>query len=349
MVAKLIRSIIKKIVLNFRFLTKLFNSSFIIYLAFLMYKRVQLLRKKATKKLVYKSTKENVTIINSMEPLDFIPSFFIPTYLTQAGYHEYKPVQKTYFTREYVTNPNDGGVISLDWLINFNRTTSHKEKLMIIIHGLTGGSESLYIRDIADGFKNSYSVVTIHARGINDTPLVSPFIYNAGSTNDVKIAIEYIRKKHDFKYAFLMGISMGANISYKLLANDHSFDDFFIGYVSVSNFFNQLAAVVKNTGTITDYFLHKLRISYLIKNRDILLANKELDIDNVINNTKNIQHMDGILATKMFSYKSVEDYYRKTECGPDIDKIKNVKTLILVAKDDPIVMLFNEDYQKSKH
>lgn len=344
----LLKEFIKKLIFNFKFLTRLFNSSFIIYLLYLIYKRVQVLRKKATKKVVFKPTKENINLISCMEPLDFIPSFFFPSYLTQAGYHEYKQPQKSYFNREYIYNSNDGGLISIDWFNNPVSSDTHKKKLLIIIHGLTGGSESLYIRDIADGFYASYTVATIHARGINDTPLITPYIYTAGSTDDVRIAINHIRKNYKYKYAFLMGISMGANISYKLLANDRSFDDYLLGYISISNFFNQLASVVKNTGSITDYFLHKLRVNYCVKHRDILAANKDLDIDDVIN-SKSLKAMDVPIATKMFNFKSVEDYYRSTESGPDIDKLVNIKTLILVAKDDPIVLLFSEDYQKSKY
>lgn len=341
MVFKLIKYLIKKLIFNLKFLPKLLNSGFLIYLSYLIYKRIELLRKKAVTKTVFKNTYENRVILNQLEPIDFIPSFFIPSYLTQAGFHEYKSVQKTFFKREYILT-KDKGLTSLDWV-----SGNKKDNLLIIVHGMTGGSESLYIRDISEGFSNNYSVVTIHARGINDTPLITPFVYCAASTEDVANALRHLRKNYSFKHVFLMGISMGANITYKLLANNYEFNDYLTGFINISNFFHQLTSVQKNKDTLTDYFLVKLQKGYLHKYVDILKFNKDIDYDFLINKATRLEQLIGTIGVKMFKYESEEDYYRKTESGPDIDKIK-IKTLILVAKDDPIVMLYNEDYSKSK-
>eukprot|EP00340_Litonotus_pictus_P004662 CAMPEP_0170527336 /NCGR_PEP_ID=MMETSP0209-20121228/12835_1 /TAXON_ID=665100 ORGANISM="Litonotus pictus, Strain P1" /NCGR_SAMPLE_ID=MMETSP0209 /ASSEMBLY_ACC=CAM_ASM_000301 /LENGTH=142 /DNA_ID=CAMNT_0010817817 /DNA_START=780 /DNA_END=1205 /DNA_ORIENTATION=- len=59
-----------------------------------------------------------------------------------------------------------------------------------------------------------------------------------------------------------------------------------------------------------------------------------------------MKQFDKNLTCKIFGYKTLTEYFRKTESGPDLDKLKGIKTLILVAKDDPIVCLLDEDYIK---
>lgn len=328
------------------FLKKIINSTFLTMLIYLIIKRIQIYRKKAHKRLVFKPTAENKTIVNALEPLDYIPAFFLPTFLSQGLYDELIPSKFVKFKREYIVNPSDNGLISLDWAVPKERVTK-SNKLLILIHGLSGGSESVYIRDIAYSFVSTYSVVVIHARGINDTPLHVPILYHAGFTTDIKFALNYIKNSFSFEYVFMIGISMGANLSYKFLANDRSFDNYITGYMNLSNFFNQLAAVIKNYKSLVDFVLLKGKKGYLTSHKDMILSNKNIDVEKALNSTS-VRNFDSETLVKMHGFEDFADYYSKTESGPDIDKLKNIKTMILVAKDDPIVHLFPKDINKSK-
>ena len=113
---QLLQYLIKLSSKNLRYLTIILNGTSVLLIIFLFMKRVEVLRKKAMKKLTFKETTENISIVKYMEPLDFIPAFFIPTYLTQAGFHEMKNIQTTFFKREYLINNEDNGLISLDWV-----------------------------------------------------------------------------------------------------------------------------------------------------------------------------------------------------------------------------------------
>ena len=336
-------SLIEKIISNFAFLKKILSSTFLTWIVFLLMKRIQVLKKKDLKELIYKKTQTNNSIIMALEPLDYVPAFFIPTYLTQALYHEFSTPLNIFFKREYLYNPIDKGVISLDWTISHNRNIMHNDKVMIIVHGLSGGSDTPYIRDIVNGFMVNFSVVVIHARGINDTPLHTPTLYHAGFTEDIKIALNHIKENFNYKYRFLLGISMGANITYKLLANDRSFDQYLTGFINISNFFHQVAAMIVNQGSLTDFFLLQSKKGYLIKHKDMIKANLKVDVEKALCTT-HLRDFDEETLTKMHGFVDTEDYYSKTESGPDIDKLKNIKTLILIAKDDPIVFLFPRDF-----
>lgn len=345
MVLELLKLLLKKFIDNFSVLKRIFSSTFLTMLIFLIMKRIQIIKTKERKQLYFKKTIENLTIINSMEPLDYVPAFFIPTFLTQAAYLELSKPLSVYFKREYLMIPFDSGLISLDWAVPHCRNINHSERLLIIIHGTSGGSETPYIRDIVQGYLHNYSVVVIHARGINDTPLFNPKLYHAGLVEDIRVAIDSIRKGHKFKYVFLMGLSMGANIAYKFLANERGFDNYIDGHLNISNFFHSIEALLMNSGSITEKMLLLSKKGYMSKHLNMLKANKDIDIEKALE-CVTIRDFDNETVTKMFGYYDCEEYYKNTASGSDLEKLKNIKTLILIAKDDPIVFLFPRDYNK---
>ena len=76
-----------------------------------------------------------------------------------------KSVENIEYTRELLTFP-DGGLCSLDWV------DKNSKKILVIIPGLTGGSEAVYIKHITlEGTNKGYDVVVINGRGISGTPL----------------------------------------------------------------------------------------------------------------------------------------------------------------------------------
>src|SRR5689334_5238890 len=89
-------------------------------------------------KMLYKNTTKNEHIIEKLHPLDFKPTFWLPEFYTQILYNELKKKPEIKYRREYLTN-DDGGILSLDWVVKENDSYS---KLLVILHGLTGGSNT---------------------------------------------------------------------------------------------------------------------------------------------------------------------------------------------------------------
>lgn len=341
-------AVLKSILVKIKILTKILNHTFFSFIAFFIYKRIQVLRKKTMKTIYMKKSVENISLINSMEPLDYVPSFFTPTYISQALYLEYSSSLKLEFKREYLINPEDNGLISIDWCISsLKGNRAAFDKLLIIVHGLAGGSEQNYVRDIIEEFRHKFQVLVIHNRGINDTPLSTPKFYHAGFVSDLKHTVEYLKLNFKFKFRFLLGVSIGANITYKFLANDRSYDNYFTGFINISNFFNQLAAMVRNANTITDYFLLQSKKGYLRKHEAIMSADKTISVKAALNSVR-VRDFDNEILVRPNGFSDSEEYYTVTQSGSDIGKLINIRTLILVAKDDPIVFLYDRDYITSK-
>jgi predicted alpha/beta-fold hydrolase len=251
-------------------------------------------------------TEHNKKLMNSLLPIDYKTTPYLPSCLLQMVYNELKSKPEIKFKREYV-KAHDGGIFSFDWVVNdmnkdinsdttnesnqFNlpstidesddnpnkikfNTNSHNspDKLLVILHGLTGGSESTYIREIIEEFKqdSSFKIVAVNYRGISESPLLAPFIYHAGYTEDLHTAMKHLKNNYPSMRCYAIGTSMGANIFTKFLGTNHDFDDYIKGFISVSNPFNCVEVEKKNRGGVLDMFIIRRQVRYVEKHKEML-------------------------------------------------------------------------------
>ncbi len=134
----------------------------------------------------------------------------------------------------------DGGQIAIDWAGSHHCPDGATQgKVLIIAHGLTGGSEMPYIKNIVGPFVEAgYRVGVIHARGLNKTPLLTPVCHYQVLFSDFEHGMEHIFSKfsEDVHFAGL-GTSFGAGTMVKY-AGIKKEECKLRGIVSVSNPYN---------------------------------------------------------------------------------------------------------------
>jgi predicted alpha/beta-fold hydrolase len=82
---------------------------------------------------------------------------------------------------------------------------------MFIIHGLTGATETDYVRSLVRyAQKHGYRVAVMCQRGINQ-PLTTPVPWNGGPLDDVESAINHVKTKFPDAPIVAVGLSMGGN------------------------------------------------------------------------------------------------------------------------------------------
>ena len=111
--------------------------------------------------LIFSNTKLNNYLTKSILPIDYTPTIYMPICILQMIYNESTGSKSVKYHRQYVAT-DDLGVVSLDWVETEStkgdplkyQNLEKDEKLFVIMHGLTGGSDTPYIMDIVHTFEN---------------------------------------------------------------------------------------------------------------------------------------------------------------------------------------------------
>ncbi len=283
----------------------------------------------------------NKHLIQSILPIDYKPTIYLTHCFSQMIYNENQEKKKVNYKRQYVAT-DDLGVISLDWVITKNTKSDplkyenleNDDKLIVIMHGLTGGSESNYIRDIVSKLSeiDKTKVVVVNYRGVSNSPLLTPFTYHIGYYRDLVTALEFIIERYPNLRCYALGTSMGANLFCKLLANHHEYDSYIKGFVNISNPFNALEIEKRNRNGILDYFLAKYKITYMLQHKHALEDFFDYDL---IKSIKNYRDYDINFTCKNFGFDTVEDYYHKSSCFYELKDIK-IPSIFFNAKNDKL-------------
>ena len=205
--------------------------------------------------------------------------------------------------------------------------------VIYLFHGLTGSSNSIYIRRIAK-FANEkgHHVYLFNHRASGKGVGLAKKPYHSGRAEDLSALIQYGRKKHPKHLHIGIGFSLSGNAILLLAAkirakvlpdivisvnppidNSFSVDQLNKGFNKIYNF----------------YFLNQA---------------KKLSKKNGINpkkhfpNVRNIREFDETFTAPRSGFKSAEHYYQICSAKRYLSKI-NIPTLILTSKDDPFVSI----------
>lgn len=232
------------------------------------------------------------------------------------------------YEREKVTLP-DGDFILVDKLV------THKERAVILFHGLEGHSRSSYNNTCANYFlANDYSVYAWNNRSCGGEMNVKPQLYHHGSVDDVAFIVDYVIKQ-GFKEIYLMGFSLGGAqilnflgqkpVHYKVKAA-----------VAISTPINLKSSADKLEKGFSRVYLN--RFMKRIKNKVLQKAQEYpglIDYEKV-NRIKNFDDLAEHFLMPVHGYKSPQDFYGQASPLNHLGYIRT-PVLILNAWDDPII------------
>lgn len=139
---------------------------------------------------------------------DYKPPILLKNSHLQSIYHKYfRPAIRLDYQRERMTL-SDGDFVDLDWL------KSNHKKLVLLLHGLEGGSESHYIKGMAKILKkNGYDVLAMNFRGCSGEPNLKFRAYHSGDWQDVDEVIKQVVKNNKYQAISIVGFSLGGNVA----------------------------------------------------------------------------------------------------------------------------------------
>ena len=246
------------------------------------------------------------------------------------------------------------GVVSVDWLElgEGRKATKDEEKKMktreesseppivILVPGLTGSSESGYIRRTASIFHESgFRVACYNPRGRGGNPLISPFLYSVGYTEDLRRVVAHIRSTNpEAPFMFAVGYSLGSNYLAKYVAEEGA-ECPLSGGVCLGGVVDCLTTsnALESTffGRIADSLLVRLVKPLAMDNANILREAPHWYDYEALAKARTMAQFDGAMISKSFGFSSASDYYRWSSSGLVLHQVR-IPMMFIFAENDPI-------------
>lgn len=232
--------------------------------------------------------------------------------------------------RERIGTP-DGDFLDLDW----NRDHC-SESLVVITHGLEGGSDDASVQGTAGAFHRAgWNTLAWNLRGCSGEPSRLLRTYHSGAWEDLHCVIDHVAGS--YRRIALVGFSIGGNMTLKYLG-DHgtSINPRISGAAafSVPCDLASSARVMESPGNriYMRHFLRNLRR----KIREKAAAFPASVSTGGLGRIRTFREFDGTYTAPLNGFLSAEDYWTKASSKPSLGGI-TVPTLLVNALNDPFL------------
>jgi predicted alpha/beta-fold hydrolase len=204
-------------------------------------------------------------------------------------------------------------------------------RLVIVLHGIAGCSESSYSRRVAAAATAAgVSCLRLNMRGADRT---GEDFFHAGLTSDLHAALASFAAE-EFHTLYAMGFSLGGHVA--LRAGTQPTDPRLASVAAV--------CAPLDLGTCADAFDRPLSWPYrrrilgeLSKMVARVAERREIPVPaERVARARSIREFDGLIVAPRFGFADAEDYYRRMSVGPVLADLK-VPALLVTAVSDPLV------------
>jgi predicted alpha/beta-fold hydrolase len=217
--------------------------------------------------------------------------------------------------------------------------------LIILLHGLTGSSQSGYIKGLqfellTQGFRSA----ALNFRGCSGEYNRLARCYHSGETEDIHFLYQILRQREPGTPFAVVGFSLGGNVLLKWLGEQGNKLCLFAAVaVSVPLVLSSCASKLDNgfSKIYRDHLLRELKYYVLAKRQhleklgQIHEANKLKSLGDLSGITSFWQYDDRIVA-RLHGFQNVHDYYQRSSSRQFLKSIA-LPTLLIQASDDPFM------------
>nr|XP_054757029.1 phospholipase ABHD3-like isoform X1 [Lytechinus pictus] len=256
------------------------------------------------------------------------------THLQTVGHVAFQPfVGKHNYRSEKLSTP-DGGEIVLHWLEK-QLADDATEPIVILIPGLTGDSQSIYVKHMVDDVLSvGCRAVVFNQRGFGGAEIKTPRTFCAGSTDDIHFVLSHIHQSYPDAPLLANGASIGGIMLLNYLAEYGSRCVPLAGAMTVSvawDLVESAKSLEQPVNSILYNYTLTLNLIRLVKLKGILFKD-HFDLPSVFK-SRSLREFDTHLTVKVFGYRDVHHYYSSSSPKGKLSKI-TVPTLCLNAADD---------------
>ncbi|KZV45954.1 hypothetical protein F511_10644 [Dorcoceras hygrometricum] len=233
----------------------------------------------------------------------------------------------------------DDGTVALDWISGDDRSLPSDSPILILLPGLTGGSEDTYVRHmLLRARSKGWRGVVFNSRGCGHSPVTTAQFYSASFLGDITEVVEYVGNRYPKANLYAAGWSLGANILVRYVGQE-CLPCPLSGAVSLCNPFNLVVAdedFRKGFNIVYDKALTN-SLCRIFKRHALLFEDMggEFNIP-LAANAKSVREFDEGLTRVSFGFESVDDYYTNSSSSDSIRNVSIPLLCIQAAENDPI-------------
>ena len=240
--------------------------------------------------------------------------------------------------RERLITP-DNDFIDIDWY------GEGRQPLIILLHGLTGSSQSSYIKGLqfallARGLRS----VTLNFRGCSGEYNRTARCYHSGETEDLHFLYQTLRRREPDTPIAAVGFSLGGNVLLKWLGEQGIQLSLFAAIAVSVPLVLSVCATKLDAGFSKIYrenLLRELKDHVLEKQRHLEQLGEHSEADRIeqlgdLSDIQSFWQYDDRVVARLHDFKNVHDYYQRSSSRQFLKSI-TVPTLLIQAIDDPFM------------
>ncbi len=264
----------------------------------------------------------------------FVPARFLSNPHAQTIYANlFRRTGPLAFYRERIALP-DGDWVDVDVALPTDKERA-TAPWVLVLHGLEGSSQAPYIRGLARALvAKGFEACLMNYRGCSGETNRLPRSYHSGETGDVRHVFEHLSRSRVGRPHALVGFSIGANLTMKLLGELGPDAPRFELAVAVSPPFD-LARCARHLDrprglVYRERLLSTLRAKALAK----IAAHPGLADPAIVKRARTFFDFDDRYTAPVHGFKDANDYWTRSSGGNYLAGVER-DLLIITAADDP--------------
>ncbi|MFA6164367.1 MAG: hydrolase [Methylobacter sp.] len=242
------------------------------------------------------------------------------------------------YRRERLTTP-DHDFIDVDYC------GAGKQPLIILIHGLTGSSQSGYIKGLQSALlKHGFRSAALNFRGCSGSSNNRARSYHSGETEDIHFLYQTLRLREPDTPLGAVGFSLGGNVLLKWLGEQGDQVKLFAAVAVSVPLVLGICATKLDKGFSKLYrgkLLNELKAYMHVKLQHLERTGQSVEAMKIrelgdLSFIRSFWQYDDQVVAKLHGFNDVHDYYRRSSSRQYLKSIE-VPTLLIQAVDDPFM------------
>ncbi|MCX7102839.1 MAG: hydrolase [Methylobacter sp.] len=242
------------------------------------------------------------------------------------------------YRRERLITP-DNDFIDIDYC------GTGTQPLVMLVHGLTGSSQSGYIKGLQSILlKQGFRSVVLNFRGCSGESNNTARCYHSGETEDIDFLYQTIRLREPDTQIAAVGFSLGGNVLLKWLGEKGDQVTLFAAVAVSVPLLLGICATKLDKGFSKLYrlnLLQELKLYMQLKLQHLESQDRTEEIMKIkalgdLSNISSFWQYDDKVVAKLHGFTDVHDYYQRSSSRQYL-KLIAVPTLVIQAGDDPFM------------